>query len=185
MTVPLCSRFTTIAAVKGSAAAAGEVTFPFLALFSIVLQPCINYAVRSHKAMQVCWRTVRRKVACAAAGEGATRADWGGGGGLEWVLSQARYTHLEAEALPAEFYLSAGVINLGFGVLKHAAVPVLPLQETGITVGSIHNTSLYCSIYGSKEVEIFQDYYRVQPAAANSWNCNLWHLNYCVNMAVQ
>lgn len=60
--------------------------------------------------------------------------------------SQARYTHLEAEALPAEFYLSAGVINLGFGVLKHAAVPVLPLQETGITVWSIHNTSLYKGI---------------------------------------
>lgn len=75
VTVPLCSRFTTIAAVKGSAATAGEVTFPFLALFSIVLQPCINYAVQSHKAMQVCWRTVRRKVTCAAAGEGATRAE--------------------------------------------------------------------------------------------------------------
>lgn len=72
------------------------------------------------------------------------------------MLSQARYTHLEAEALPAEFYLSAGVINLGFGVLKHAAAPVLPLQETGITVWSIHNTSLYKRIVQymeEKEVE--------------------------------
>lgn len=73
--VPLCSRFTTIAAVKGSAATAGEVTVPFSALFSIVLQPCINYAVQSHKAMQVCWRTVCRKVTCAAAGERVTRAE--------------------------------------------------------------------------------------------------------------
>lgn len=96
------------------------------------------------------------------------------------MLSQVRCTHLGAEALPAEFYLNAGVINLGFGVLKHAAAPVLPLQEMGITVWSIHNTCLYKGIVQYMEVkklkrlvEIFQDYYHVQPAVANSWNCNL------------